>query len=130
MFTRGPGGSRRHGRGGGRGVVRVAGAAAVAVLVCASAGCSGTDPEEVRNRRETYCTRLAAWQRAEGAAEGGDEAAGYAAVAAAKALDREGLDVDGSHVLRDTALAVDGDPDAGGRAAAYCAATGFETLMK
>ncbi|WP_437082349.1 hypothetical protein [Streptomyces sp. enrichment culture] len=106
-------------------------AAAVAVVVVgASAGCSGTDPEEVRNRRETYCTGLAAWQRAERAAEGGDEVAGYGVVAAAKALDQEGLDVDGSHILQDTGLAVGGDPAAEGRAAAYCADTGFETLVK
>ncbi|MGP2436321.1 hypothetical protein [Streptomyces sp. JW3] len=102
----------------------------MAVLVAGVlGGCSGPDPEQVANWRETFCTRLGAWQEARDAAEGGAANAGRAVVAAAKVLDREGLDQDGSHVLIDTALAVEGDLGAAGRAASYCDGVGFETLV-
>jgi hypothetical protein len=57
------------------------------------------------------------------------EVSAYAAVAAAKMLDREGLDHDGSHILNDTAAAVDGDTGAESRAVSYCSDSGFETLV-
>lgn len=52
-------------------------------------------------------------------------------ISAAKVVDREHLDHDGSHILNDTAQAVShNDRNAEGRVSAYCSAVGFETLMK
>ncbi|WP_369148921.1 hypothetical protein [Streptomyces sp. R44] len=50
---------------------------------------------------------------------------------AAKVIDREHLDHEGSHILNDTSQAVSHhDRDAEKRVSAYCSAVGFETLMK
>ncbi|WP_320779950.1 hypothetical protein [Streptomyces sp. CRN 30] len=111
------------------GAVAVAVAVAGVLGVCLT-GCSGTDSAVAHDRRETYCGRLGAWQQARNAGDGGDGIAGIAVVAASKPLDRDRLDTGGSHVLTDTALAVEGDPQAEGRVVAYCDAVGFETLTR
>ncbi|GGX86783.1 hypothetical protein [Streptomyces minutiscleroticus] len=117
--------------GSGRGAVgRVARTAAAVVVIGVIGGCSSPHaPGRSDERERSYCTGLGAWQDARRAADGSAEAAGDAALAAAKVLDREGLDHDGSHVLRDTAAAVGGDAGAESRVVSYCDATGFETLV-
>ncbi|MFI8945579.1 hypothetical protein ACIGO6_03575 [Streptomyces sp. NPDC053750] len=105
-------------------------AAAVLVLVGLVSGCSSHDTERDDETREHYCSRLGTWQKKKDRSENAD-VAGYAALAAARRLDKEGLDRSGSHVLRDTALAVDNaDADAEGRVASYCADAGFETYVR
>ncbi|MFI8519344.1 hypothetical protein ACIGEZ_16130 [Streptomyces sp. NPDC085481] len=111
-------------------------AAAVVVLVAGLvSGCSSSGSAAAEERQQDYCTKLGSWQdiRDDAVAAGGagDQAdlAGYAAVSAAKVIDREGLDRGGSHVLDDTVMAVGGDPVAEGRAASYCDGSGFETLV-
>ncbi|WP_137988957.1 hypothetical protein [Streptomyces vilmorinianum] len=94
-------------------------------------GCSSYDPEQAKAWQRDYCTKLGSWQKARNATDPSVEAAGYAAIAVAKVLDREHLDHDGSHVLDDTARAVTaGDGEAEGRAVAYCGSSGFETLVR
>ncbi|MFI2409779.1 hypothetical protein [Streptomyces sp. NPDC018947] len=104
---------------------------ATAVLLagaCLLSGCSSGDDGRDDETRQHYCSRLGTWQDMKARAEDAG-IAGYAAVAAAKRIDKEGLDRAGSHVLDDTALAVDGDPDAEGRVARYCSDAGFETMV-
>ncbi|MFD3452362.1 hypothetical protein ACFWVC_09280 [Streptomyces sp. NPDC058691] len=118
------------------------------VVVCLISSCSSAEPAKVKGWQQNYCTELGAWQDARRvmAASAQDvagdddqsgqssefddfEVSGYAAVAAAKVLDREGLDRNGSHILNDTAAAVDGDTGAESRAVSYCDGSGFETLV-
>jgi hypothetical protein len=103
--------------------------AAVVVAVGLVSGCSSDDSAQAAKWRESYCAALGKWQQAKAAASG-SAASGYAVVAAAKRLDREGLDRDGGHILDDTAAALDGDADAERRAVTYCEDSGFETMVR
>ena len=112
-------------------------AAVVLMGVLAACGEQEPDPERVAALREDYCTNLAAWQRLTHAppAKGYDDApaptAAAVVISAAKVIDREHLDHEGSHILEDTSQAVShNDQYAEGRVSAYCSAVGFETLMK
>ncbi|MEU4091549.1 hypothetical protein [Streptomyces sp. NPDC026673] len=140
---------REYGREVVRGVVRTA--AAVVVVAGLISGCSSAEPARAMEWQRRYCTELGAWQDAGRAlaeaaddaddvgGEGGEggrsagsdevEVSGHGAVAAAKVLDREGLDRDGSHILIDTAAAVGGDTGAERRVVSYCEDSGFETLV-
>ncbi|GJF23966.1 hypothetical protein [Streptomyces sp. HO565] len=101
-----------------------------AVVVGLTGGCSTGDTAQDDETREHYCSALGTWQQTKARSENAD-VAGYAALAAARRLDREGLDKSGSHVLQDTALAVDtGDAGAEGRVASYCTDIGFETYVR
>ncbi|MGV9696837.1 hypothetical protein ACWDTR_13885 [Streptomyces sp. NPDC003470] len=116
-----------HGRSAGRVVATVVTAVAVAGL---TGGCSSHDSAQDDETREHYCSALGTWQQTKARSENAD-VAGYAALAAARRLDRERLDRSGSHVLQDTALAVDtADPGAEGRVASYCTDAGFETYVR
>ncbi|MFJ3206497.1 hypothetical protein [Streptomyces flaveolus] len=116
---------RRRGRA--RTVMTVVMAAVVAGL---ASGCSSHDTGQDDETRQHYCSAFGTWQRTKARSENAD-VAGYAALAAARRLDREGLDTSGSHVLQDTALAVDNaDTSAEGRAATYCTNAGFETYVR
>ncbi|MER6852835.1 hypothetical protein AB0A81_06765 [Streptomyces flaveolus] len=100
------------------------------VVVGLTGGCSSGDTEQDDETRQHYCSALGTWQQTKARSENAD-VAGYAALAAARRLDREGLDKSGSHVLQDTALAVDtGDAGAEGRVASYCTDAGFETYVR
>ncbi|MFJ8541952.1 hypothetical protein ACIRFH_08050 [Streptomyces sp. NPDC093586] len=122
------GGEVVRGHGSTRSVTRWA--TTVVVLVGLASGCSSHDTAQDDETREHYCSTLGTWQK-EKARSGNADVAGYAALAAARRLDKEGLDRSGSHVLRDTALAVDNaDTDAEGRAASYCTDAGFETYVR
>ncbi|MEU3658767.1 hypothetical protein AB0E77_03230 [Streptomyces sp. NPDC032940] len=116
------------GRGGrARMVLTVAAAVVVAGL---AGGCSSHDTAQEDETRQHYCSALGTWQQTKARSENAD-IAGYAALAAARRLDREGLDRSGSHVLQDTALAVDNaDTGAEGRVATYCTDAGFETYVR
>ncbi|KQX59059.1 MULTISPECIES: hypothetical protein [unclassified Streptomyces] len=111
-------------------------AALVLTGLLSACGAREPDPEQAAAWREDYCTRLSAWQRFahDPAVRDNDDDPGLMAAAvlsAAKVVDREHLDHEGSHVLDDTAQAVaHDDRDAEGRVSAYCSAVGFETLMK
>ncbi|MFF8808318.1 hypothetical protein [Streptomyces omiyaensis] len=104
--------------------------------VLSACGEQGPDPERVASWREDYCSDLAAWQRIthDPPVKGyGNEPVLTAAavISAAKVIDREHLDHEGSHILNDTARAVSHqDREAEKRVSAYCDAVGFETLMK
>ncbi|WP_077796022.1 hypothetical protein [Streptomyces sp. JHA26] len=108
----------------------VAAAMTAVVVVGPTSGCSSHDTAQDDETREHYCSALGTWQRTKARSENAD-VAGYAALAAARRLDREGLDRSGSHVLQDTALAVDtADTAAEGRVASYCTDAGFETYVR
>ncbi|MEV0523428.1 hypothetical protein AB0I66_08390 [Streptomyces sp. NPDC050439] len=96
------------------------------------AGCSAQDSDSARNeeRRHTYCSALGSWQQEKGEAAGSEGFGGPTVVAAAKQLNQNGLDRDGSRILEDTTRAVGGDTDAEWRAVSYCDDVGYETLMK
>ncbi|MEV5517612.1 hypothetical protein AB0L50_32705 [Streptomyces flaveolus] len=101
-----------------------------AVVVGLTGGCSSGDTAQDVETRQHYCSAFGTWQRTKARSENAD-VAGYAALAAARRLDREGLDKSGSHVLQDTALAIDtADTAAEGRAATYCTDAGFETYVR
>ncbi|UQT54179.1 hypothetical protein M4V62_03275 [Streptomyces durmitorensis] len=133
---------RVRGTAGRRGAAR---AATAFVVVGLMGGCSSRDSAQDEEWRHNYCSALGTWQdtRNASAADGsgvdaddGQSAqpsepgiAGYTVIAAAKRLDREGLDRGGSHILDDTARAISGDMTAEGQAVAYCDDSGFETLM-
>ncbi|MFF4762081.1 hypothetical protein [Streptomyces sp. NPDC001292] len=118
------------------------------IVVGLMSSCSSYDPARVKEWQRNYCTRLGAWQDVRDAmaadAEGTEtsdgqidpspefdnaDIAGHAAIAAAKVLDREGLDRSSGHILDDTAMAVGGDTGAEARATSYCDDSGFETLV-
>ncbi|GGQ45956.1 hypothetical protein GCM10010216_02580 [Streptomyces flaveolus] len=100
------------------------------VVVGLTGGCSSGGTGQDDGTRQHYCSVLGTWQRTKARSENAD-VAGYAALAAARRLDREGLDTSGSHVLQDTALAVDtADTAAEGRVASYCTGAGFETYVR
>lgn len=96
------------------------------------AGCSAHDSDSARDeeRRHAYCSALGSWQQERNEAADSDGFGGYTVVAAAKQLNQNGLDRDGSHILDDTTQAVDGDTAAEWRAVSYCDDAGYETLMK
>ncbi|MFG3101839.1 hypothetical protein ACGFZL_15170 [Streptomyces sp. NPDC048182] len=110
--------------------MRYATAFACAAALLALTGCSSHDSAREQEWRETYCGRLGSWQSTKADGSAGGKASGYLAVAAARRLDREGLDRHGSHILDDTAMAVDGDTEAEGRAVAYCTDAGFVTGLR
>ncbi|MER7541106.1 hypothetical protein ABTX77_41155 [Streptomyces sp. NPDC097704] len=113
--------------------------ALLAVVLTGSLSACGKqepDPERVASWREDYCSDLSTWQRIthDPPEKGyGNEPVLTAAavISAAKVIDREHLDHAGSHILYDTSQAVShNDQDAEKRVSEYCAAVGFETLMK
>jgi hypothetical protein len=113
-----------------RGRVRTVTTVLTALVVGLTGGCSSGDTAQDDETRQHYCSALGTWQQTKARSENAD-VAGYAALAAARRLDREGLDKSGSHVLRDTALAIDNaDTAAEGRVAAYCTDAGFETYVR
>ncbi|MFI8369958.1 hypothetical protein [Streptomyces sp. NPDC085466] len=110
--------------------------AVVLAGVLSACGAQEPDPERVASWREDYCWDLSTWQRIthDPPVKGyGNEPVLTAAavISAAKVIDREHLDHEGSHVLHDTVEAVShNDRDAEKRVSEYCAEVGFETLMK
>ncbi|WP_405730849.1 hypothetical protein OG885_14045 [Streptomyces sp. NBC_00028] len=100
---------------------------AVAVVIAAvvMGGCSSGNPEQDKNRQQDYCTELGAWQDAEHPSE----SLGRTVIAAARRLDRAGLEIGGTRILDDTVDAIRGDAGAEDRAVSYCGSAGFETLV-
>jgi len=110
-------------------------AATSVVVVGLMSSCSSDDSGQAEEWQRNYCAELGAWQRIRNTAiqsseSGNADIDGSGVIAAAKLLDRKGLDRVGSHILDDTVMTVGGDTGAERRAVSYCEDSGFETLTR
>ncbi len=107
-------------------------AGAVALCLGLTTGCSfgdSSDPKRAAAQQQRFCAQFGQWQQDVDTPDA-DSVSGQMVIDAAKVLDREHLDIGGSHILRDAeAAVVYRMHDSGARVVAYCDRAGFETLV-